>query len=30
MTSTINGYSELIAAFLITDLGAYNIILGYS
>ena len=29
MTLTINGYSELIAAFLITDLGAYNIILGY-
>ena len=26
---TINGYSELIAPFLITDLGAYNIILGY-
>ena len=26
---TINGYSELTAPFLITDLGAYDIILGY-
>ena len=26
---TIDGYSELTAPFLITDLGAYNIILGY-
>ena len=26
---TIDGYSELIAPFLITDLGAYDIILGY-
>ena len=26
---TINGYSELTAPFLITDLGAYNSILGY-
>ena len=26
---TINGYSKLTALFLITDLGAYNIILGY-
>ena len=26
---TINGYSELTAPFLITDLEAYDIILGY-
>ena len=26
---TIDGYSELTAPFLITNLGAYNIILGY-
>ena len=26
---TIDGYSKLTAPFLITDLGAYNIILGY-